>query len=382
MEKKKIVFLTRTLSVGGVATSLIELIKTLNFNNYDIFILTEFEQYDLKYKIDPRIKIDCYCKCTNLLVEKILKFRDKIYSKKYLFFLWKILNQIEKKYKLHKTKEYFKKIKYDIGIAYHQGFASTILIKYVQCKKRLLWYHSSTLMPDCKKSIFKRADKIVCCTPGLGEKIFRKWNIDSCKIVDVPCLLDYKALLELSNEKIDSLPINKNDLVFLTVSRLTEDKGLMLGYEVFKKLISFNKHYKWLIVGGGPLYFEMKKIIEKDSLQNNILLVGEKLNPYPYYKCSNFYFSPSYFECFGVTLAESKIFSLPIISGNTNAGIYHIENNKFGIVCEMNVDSFLSNIFKFLSNKDLLNSINNAYKCYDYNLFYAKGVEKFLKLID
>ena len=152
--------------------------------------------------------------------------------------------------------------------------------------------------------------------------------------------LENKAKLDLnksiknakahSKQKID---VEKNEPIFLNVGRHDEkQKRLSRIIEATEKLNKNGFEFKVVLVGKGTNTKDYEKIIKEKNL-NNIIMLGAKKNPYPYFKLSDCFLLSSQFEGYPVVFVESEILGLPIITTDVSDSKKDIDG-KYGQVVE------------------------------------------------
>jgi len=118
---------------------------------------------------------------------------------------------------------------------------------------------------------------------------------------------------------------NKNEYVIFTLSRLVKRKNIASAIIAVSELIKKNYNIKYYIAGIGPEFDNLKNLINKLNMNNNIILLGriseeEKVE---YFSHCNLFVLPSLYlkgdsiEGFGIVFIEANKFGIPIISGNT-----------------------------------------------------------------
>lgn len=119
-------------------------------------------------------------------------------------------------------------------------------------------------------------------------------------------LVPYKQIKTLaSKEKID---FNKKYLNFLVVCRLeNESKNFDLLIESFKRVSKYDKKYRLYIIGNGNYEESLRNLISKYKLDDIVIMLGKKVNPYPYIKECDFLISTSNYEGFPVTYQEALV---------------------------------------------------------------------------
>ena len=106
--------------------------------------------------------------------------------------------------------------------------------------------------------------------------------------------------------------------------------------------------FKIIFVGDGPETEKYKKQVKEKQLENNIIFLGRKQNPYPYFKISDCVILTSDYEGYPVVFLESYILEKPIIT--TKVSDYKEVENKHGYVTEKNAKDIYEKMKLFIEN--------------------------------
>ena len=107
-------------------------------------------------------------------------------------------------------------------------------------------------------------------------------------------------------------------------------------------------------VGDGEMRSQVEAEIEKYDVKDHVILLGTKLNPYPYIKNCDIYAQPSFSEGWGLTIQEARILQKPIVV--TNLPIMHeqICSGKNGLIVDsVTSDALCLGIKKLLAEPTL-----------------------------
>ncbi len=115
-------------------------------------------------------------------------------------------------------------------------------------------------------------------------------------------------------------------------------------------------------------------------MQNNVILLGLKENPYPYMSKADVYVQASSFEGFGMTIAEAKILLRPVVSTNFDVVYDQITDRENGLIAEMTPENVASKILELIQNKELRSHIVSNLE-QETNTTSVTEVEKFHALI-
>lgn len=130
------------------------------------------------------------------------------------------------------------------------------------------------------------------------------------------------------------LGIMNGDKVILTVGRLDERRN---GYKGHRSVIDFiqsekkigNYNWKYIIVGKGPDYFKLSKIVRENNLQDSVFLVGyvEESDLKQYYSLSDFFVLLSDGEGFGIVYLEALGCGTPCVGLKAGGVLEVLEKN-------------------------------------------------------
>ena len=85
---------------------------------------------------------------------------------------------------------------------------------------------------------------------------------------------------------------------------------MLFSINIFKELLKLDDTFIYLIVGDGPEREKIVSTINSESLQDSVLLVGNKNNVSEYMSAFDALILPSIFESFGIVLIEGQISGL------------------------------------------------------------------------
>lgn len=354
---KKILFSAYSLDVGGIETALVTLLKYL-VNDYDITLVLEKKQGVFLEDLPKEIKVITYTPSS-------LKFK----------LIRKVINFV---------KQLSFKLKYKNKFDFSADFATYSMpasfVARTASKNNAIWIHNNYMnfydndinqYRKFFKSLKVQEFKKIVFVSNLDKKVFIAQFPELTKSTYV-CnnLIDYKKIQKLADEKIpnedlkkifgeDYPNINLNKIskkdaekqskkeinaetkvpIFLNVGRHDEkQKKISRILDATEKLNKNGFEFKVLLVGKGTNTKDYEEIIKEKKL-NNVILLGAKKNPYPYFKISDSFLLSSQFEGYPVVFVESEILGLPIITTNVSDskkdidGIFGqvVENSEKGV---------------------------------------------------
>lgn len=389
---KKILFVINSLTIGGSEKSLISLLNTLDYTKYevDLQMLKKGKEFD-KY-IPKEVKI--------LDVPKYYKYIEGEYTRnKFKYFCTRVKTKVfllKNKYSkkkinaeqilFHNQKNSLEKNmkKYDVAIGYAQGFPTYYIVEKVEAKKKISWincdYARTMYDKDLDYKYYKTIDKMVVVSNSIKESV-RNIKEDYKEKLEVILDIVNPELIEKMSIENTKKIYDKKFINILTVGRIAYAKGHEKIIETSVLLKTNGYKFKWHIVGDGPNRKMIEDLIEKNNLQEEIILWGSQENPYIYMKDCDLYVQPSIKEGFGLTVVEAKILKKFIICTNFTTAKELIKNEVDGLIVNLDPIDIYEGIKRFLEDDILGNNIRkNLSLQKQYNsMDEIKKIEKILE---
>ena len=218
-------------------------------------------------------------------------------------------------------------------------------------------------------------------------KALEEIGIDTEEIVYIPNGVDINKFKPIDNKKLlrDKFGIPKNDIVILSLCRLTKHKRVYELIELFSLIEEEIKDITLVIAGAGELLEQMKEFALKKNVKNVKFLgyVEEEDKPY-LYACADFYIMASKYEGHPLTLLEAMASRLSCIVSNI-PGMGIVEDANCGIVVDFNdVEKTTEKIIEYI-RKDNFNYSKNAreyaVKNLDWKIIARRYLEEFEKML-
>ena len=344
----KILVLHGHLSMGGEERVLLNVLRNLVELNYDVDLLITWNhkennlfENEIPKKVNYEFLFDSY-NGKNKLIKEIYRIKAKT----------TYLKKIEKK---------IKNEKYDIVIDY-----SSNLLKYDNFDIKIpvfAWIHFSLTFGEKLtfekikkyKKQYKKYSKIFAITRVMKEEFINKVGIDEKKVELVYNPIDLK-LIEKKAENVEKKYENylKQDY-FLHVSRLTQQKQPEHLVDIYYKLKQSGIKEKLYFIGDGEKKEIIKQKIKEYNLENDIILLGQIENPYPFFKNAKLFVHTAKYEGLPTVLLESLALGTPVVSYDCPTGPRDIlgKNNEYGELISLNdKDMFVEKVLELMNSKE------------------------------
>lgn len=306
--KKELLFTSVNFEIGGIETSLINLLNQIDYSKYNVTVILEEKKGVLLNQVNKNVKLKelKVSNYKNVLIRKLINQSRKI--------IYTIFNYN----------------KYDCSCCYATYSFSCDKLARVSSKNTLFYVHSDyTYVYKDKDEFYKffnerhinEYHKILFVTQESKDNFIKYYKEleDKCEVCSTFSNVD--MIVKKSIEKISAVkPKNKKLLVF--VGRLDDhSKKVSRSINLVKEIDNLAL---W-IVGDGPDRKMYEDLVKKHKLEHSVTFFGMQENPYPYILQADYVILTSDYEGFALIYQEAIILNKEII------GTVDVSDSKMNI---------------------------------------------------
>ncbi|CAG9620741.1 glycosyltransferase [Sutcliffiella rhizosphaerae] len=387
---KNILIATYDLEVGGVERSLISMLDQFNYDNYKVDLMLYKHNGDflplLTNKVNLLKEVKQYSTFRKPIVtvlkdKHLLIASTRIIAKLHANIIGK-LNRVSEPgyYQMQYMWKYvlpylpYVEKEYDVAMSYL--WPHDFVAEKVRAKKKIAWIHTdySTIETDEKRDIYlwSKFDYIVAVSEACKVSFIRKYPTLENRVKVMENIISAELIKKLSNELVDN-PLEKDTrFKIITVARLSHAKGIDNAIKALKILI--NKGYSnlvWYVVGYGGDEDKLKELINENQLNDHFMLLGKKVNPYPYIKAADLYVQPSRYEGKAVTVSEAQVLGKAIVITNYLTASSQLKKDIEGLICENSPTGIATEVERLYVNEKIRSNMEIENK----KLIYDNAVE-------
>ena len=379
-QKTKLLFRLRSMETGGVQKVLLNILHNLDRSKFEIYLLLNLYQGKLLADIPKDIKVGYIGKGREFMSKNpFIKKIQLIIRRAKLTIMNKFPYLLYNKLGINHQ---------DVEIAFvHYNFLE-ILNSPNKKSKKIGWMHGDIRNIDIRGN----KEKFVSCFLKFDKMVYvSKQTLESAKTINNEVLvnaevihnpLNVEEIIAKSSEEIkNTISSSKTDHIksFISIGRIHPGKGYQLLLEVHKKLIEEGFYHKIYIIGEGYFRTELENKIKEYKLNQTFIFLGEKENPYPYIKKTDYFVLPSFSEAYPLVIAESLILQKPIITTEVG-GIREMMTDQNGLFVQSKNEEELYNAMKLFIKNDMQLFAENNKKCRElfnpYKIY--RKIENFL----
>ena len=389
------------MALGGAERALLGLLNAIDTTNIDVDLFINQHTGEFMPLIPKKIHLLPELKRYNA-IERPMKTILK--EGQYGIFLGRLMAKLKHRCYYHTLKEpynsfdasgfqyvansvdpYLKSLdylgEYDLAISFLPPH--NIVLKKVKAKKKIAWIHTdySTIHINFKLElpIWSAYDNIVSISSDCTRSFLRKFPSLKEKIIEMENILSPRFIKDEANNDITPEFEEFNGIKLLSIGRYDYSKNYDNVPIIMKRILSEVPNSRWFIIGFGSSEQSIRQKISESGMDEHVILLGKKSNPYPYIKACDLYVQPSRYEGKSVTVREAQILSKPVVITNYPTAKSQINNGIDGVIVPMDNESCAKGIVDFINNKSLQKSIENYLKTHDYG--NESEVEKIYNLL-
>lgn len=397
---KKILIFSHAMEIGGAERALLGLLEAFDTTKYevDLFLMRHSGEL-MKYipkSVNVLPEIQQYAclavPITNVIKKRQLKvaigrLRGKQKAKKRVKQLGlEADNEVALEYSHKYTQNAMPQVstkEYDLAISFltpHYFVAEKI-----NAKKKIAWIHTDyervQVDQESQQKMWDRYDRIISISDKVSESFIKTFPALKSKIQVVENIMPMKYMKELVNE----FPVQREmpedgTIKLLSIGRFCKAKNFDNIPDICSRLCNTGLNVKWLIIGYGGDELLIRRKIQEMGMQDHVIILGKKENPYPYIRACDLYVQPSRYEGKCVSVIEAQILNRPVVITDYATSASQLRNGFDGIIVSMDNAKCAEGIAAVIRNKQLRQQLIENTKKNDYT--NAEEIKKIYKLIE
>lgn len=384
--KKRIFISIHYLELGGVEISLIGLLQALDYSKYEVDLFVHRHQGDLMHFIPEKVsllpEISAYACIESTITETLrkgqfgvawgrlmAKWRARKYqakdSSKPQYAIYQYIAQEVEPY-LPSLEKYGE---YDLAISFLQPH--NYVLSKVKAKKKICWIHTDYTKVEfdveAELPIWSAYDHIISISPDVTKSFLQMFPSLRDNILVIENILSSDFVRKRADEKDVSVEMPKKDGVVnvLSVGRFADAKNYDNVPDICRQIREKGLDLHWYIIGYGNDVLVRQKISDA-GMEDFVIILGKRSNPYPYIKVCDIYAQPSRYEGKSVTVREAQMLCKPVVVTDFPTAKSQIINGIDGIIVPMDNEGCAQGIIDFIHNRELQLQIIDYLHLHDY----------------
>lgn len=375
---KELLIIVEEMNLGGTEKSLLTFLNQLKTKKqYQIKLLLLKNKGELLDQIPPEIEVQVlsgYSEFQNQTKEisvqgivrliKQLKFTVALKAIRYYL-------KIKLTHKWYLQYDYpdieLQKYTTDVAIAFSgpHYFITWFTINKIKAEKKIQWIRFDVAKIiaeyDFGHLYYPRFDKIYCVSQSAYHAFVNRYPKTKSKTAVFANIVSADQIKQLA-EKGETFDDDYSELRILTVGRLSKEKGQQMIPEIVKRLKDDGYTFRWYLIGDGSLREEIENEIRRLKIEDYLILLGNQINPYPYFNDCDLYVQTSYHEGYCQTVHEAKLFEKPVVTTDFINASNLIVNDEDGFIVPINSEGIYLGVRELMDSKQKRNEFRRFLK--------------------
>ena len=415
--KHRILIAIHYMHLGGAEISLIGLLQALDPNKVDIDLFVYSHEGELMklipeyvnvlpeipaYKMFERPMKEVLKKghLSVLLARMKAKMRMKYYLKKkqtidqsaIMGFLGDEVSKV--------VPDINPSVEYDLAISFLTPH--NFVRDHVRAKKKICWIHTDYTRIDVNVElelpVWDSFDYVASISSDVTKTFLQVFPTLAPKIIEIENILsstfvrhradeiettDNRQQTTDLNQQLSAISHQPSAINLLSIGRFTNQKNFDNLPDICKRTLELlkdkNISLRWYIIGFGADENLIRQKIAETGMQEHVIILGKKSNPYPYIKACDIYVQPSRYEGKSVTVREAQMLCKPVVVTNYPTASSQIKNGDDGVIIPLDNEGCAKGLAEFILDTEKQNHIIEYLKAHDYG--NMEEVEKIYNII-
>lgn len=383
---KKILIVSHAMEIGGAERALLGLLESIDPArvSVDLFLLRhEGELLDLipdyihllppipDYTVLARPIVQTMKEGHFLLSAARLvgKFRAKQYDRTHGLTESGVAIEYSHKYIKGFMPPIQPEVEYDLAISFLTPHY--FVAEKVRAKRKIAWIHTdySVVQVDraSELAMWNRYDSIASISENVTETFLSVFPSLKEKIVLIENILP-KALIDRQSDafSVEHEMPNNSTTRLLSIGRFSNAKNFDNVPDICHRILKAGLNVKWYLIGYGGDEPLIRQRIAEAGMEDRVIILGKKENPYPYLKACDLYVQPSRYEGKCVTVREAQLLCKPVVITRYATSASQLEEGVDGVIVPMDNEGCAEGIVQLLKDPERMKRLSAVCAQRDY----------------
>ena len=388
------------LEIGGAETSLIGLLQTLDPSRVDVDLFINEHRGEMMAYIPKWVNVLPECRAYTMIERPIkdvvrlgylhiaaarlwAKGRFRAYMRRKHPIDGSAIFGYVGKYVTPMLPSLKRLGEYDLAVSFVTPH--NIVLDKVRAKKKICWIHTDYSRIDVDAAVelpvWGGYDYIISISEAVTRNFCRIFPSLHDKIIEMDNVLSPEFIRRRADAgpRPSDMPATENGYTLLTIGRYCDAKKLDEIPAICRLLTEKGVVVKWYILGYGGSDEYIRRAIIDEGIEEHVILLGKRENPYPYIKACDWYVQPSRYEGKSVVVREAQILGVPVIITDYPTSSSQVKNGVDGVIVPMEVNACADAIFATLTDGELAGRVAEHLSTRD--LDNEADIENFYSLI-
>ena len=372
--KKKLLFVINTLGHAGAETALLELLRRLSPEEYELYLYVLLGQGEMVRRLPTHVKLlntrydaasvlsgegkkrlqgkvlralvsrgTCLKLAPYMLAQACAMLRrgrllpDKL--------LWRAMSDGGERFDM----------RFDLAVAYLEGGATYYVADHVDARRRAAFVHVDYERAGYTRALdrgcYLKYDRVFAVSDEVKKAFLNVYPECGAKTEVFHNLLDVDGIRKKA-ENGEGFTDGYEGMRILSVWRLTAQKAFEVSVQAMKLLKERGEQVRWYVLGDGDQRRVLEEQVRRLGLEEDFLMPGAVDNPYPYMAQADLYVHASRFEGKSIAIQEAQILGKAILVSDCSGNREQVTDGVDGRMCGLTPEEICGGIIELLHDPE------------------------------
>lgn len=397
--KKKLLIVSHALELGGAERSLIGLLDALDPEVWDIDLFLLRHEGELMAFIPDHVRLLPQIPAYTVLarpMKQVLreghvlltgarvlgKLAARRYNKSHGYTESGVGLEYSHKFTCPLMPKIQPQTEYDLAVSFLTPHY--FVAEKVRAKKKIAWIHTDyskvQVHRDSELSMWNAYDHIASISETVTDSFLQIFPELKTKIILIENILPEQLIRRQAEAFSAEQELVQKGIRLLSVGRYCYQKNFDNIPAISAELLKQGLDVYWYLIGFGPDEERIRQKIGEAHMEDRVILLGKKENPYPYMKACDLYVQPSRYEGNCVSVREAQLLGKPVVITRYATSASQLEEGVDGIIVPMDNAGCAAEIAELLKNPQKMEELSRNCAGRDYS--NGGEAEKLIRLME
>jgi glycosyltransferase involved in cell wall biosynthesis len=253
----------------------------------------------------------------------------------------------------------------------------------VRARKKIAWIHTDytriCLDRESELAMWGRYDHMVSISDAVGECFCQVFPELRDRLVKIENILPARLIRSAAQGSCPADLPEDGCLRLLSIGRYCEAKNFDNVPDICRKIRETGLDVKWYIIGFGGGEDLIRRKIAESAMEDHVIMLGLREDPYPYIAHCDLYVQPSRYEGNSVTVREAQVLAKPVVITRYATSASQLEEGVDGIIVPMDNEGCAAGIAELLRDPEKMKQLSEA--CHGGDYANTQEAEKLMGLL-
>lgn len=240
----------------------------------------------------------------------------------------------------------------------------------VRAKQKIAWIHTDysrvQVNIPSETAMWSAYDHIASISDAVTESFLKLFPGLKNKVVLIENILPVRYVKKQAKAFSVEPEMPADGIRLLSIGRFCYQKNFENVPDICARLLEKGLRVYWYLIGFGPDEGLIRERIAASHMEEHVIVLGKKENPYPYINACDLYVQPSRYEGKAVTVREAQMLGKPVVITRYATAKDQLEDDVDGVIVPMDNEGCAEGIAVLLRNPEEMARLSDCCQQRDY----------------